>query len=378
MKTLKYMMLFAVLIAFVACNSDGEVRHLGVTAVKTLYEPGNGEIVTLQSSASASLYFEWEPALAEDGGIVLYEVGFALESGDLASPDTLLASDNSGAETYATITHKTLNQIAAYLGVGSGETTTLKWTVYSSKGINPVKAEEERTLTITRLEGFADIPSELYLTGEATESGTDIANALKLKRLTDGEFEIYTQLTAGQSFHFANGTSDASTTYSTADGKIVEAGTSTISTDGIYHITMDFNTSICSYTLVTRIGFYFCPDDEILFDLDYIGNGVFQASNTVTFKEESWGLDERYKFRMFIKENSGADEEREVEWGTLNATDSQPTTDSPDSYYYIQLFEEISQWDNKWKLMSIFDGIPATFTLYLSADSEYTHSVESN
>ena len=358
MKFLKYMVLLAFLGAFAACNSDGEVRHLGVTAVKTLYAPDNGEAVVLQSSASASLYFEWEPALAEDGGAVLYELGFSLEGGDLASPDTL-------------------NQIAAELGVGSGETATLKWTVFSSKGINPVKAEEERTLTITRLTGFADIPSELYITGEATEGGADLASALKLKRLADGEFEIYTKLTAGQSFYFANGISDASTTYSTADGKIVEAGTSTVATEGVYRITMDFNTSICTYTLVTRIGFYFCPNDEVLFDLDYIGNGVFQAENTVTFKEESWGRDERYKFRMFIKEDNGTAEEREVEWGTLNATDSQPSADSPDSYYYLQLFETTSQWDNKWKLMSIYDGVPAVFTVYLSPDGDYTHSVES-
>lgn len=376
MKILKYIMLFAVLAGFAACDSDGEVRHLGVTAVKTLYAPDNGEAVVLQSSASASLYFEWEPALAEDGGAVLYEIGFSLEGGDLASPDTLIAADNNGAENHATITHKTLNQIAAELGVGSGETATLKWTVFSSKGINPVKAEEERTLTLTRLTGFANIPNEVYITGEATEGGADLASALKMKRLADGEFEIYTKLTAGQSFHFANGTSDASTTYSTADGKIVEAGTSTVATEGVYRITLDFNTSICTYTLVTRIGFYFCPNDEVLFDLNYMGNGVFQADNTVTFKEESWGRDERYKFRMFIKENNGTAEEREVEWGTLNATDSQPTADSPDSYYYLQLFETTSQWDNKWKLMSIYDGVPAIFTLYLSADGDYTHSVE--
>ena len=83
MKFLKYMVLLAFLGAFAACNSDGEVRHLGVTAVKTLYAPDNGEAVVLQSSASASLYFEWEPALAEDGGAVLYELGFSLEGGDI-------------------------------------------------------------------------------------------------------------------------------------------------------------------------------------------------------------------------------------------------------------------------------------------------------
>ena len=57
--SIKYMMLFAFAMVFAACSSDGEVRHLGVTAVKALYEPDNGKAVVLQASASASLYFEW-------------------------------------------------------------------------------------------------------------------------------------------------------------------------------------------------------------------------------------------------------------------------------------------------------------------------------
>ena len=78
---------------------------------------------------------------------------------------------------------------------------------------------------------------------------------------------------------------------------------------------------------------------------------------------------------MTIRENGGADAEKEVEWGTLNQTDSRPTASSPESYYYLQLFTEVSQWDNKWKLMGDFDGVPATYTVYLSADQPYTHTI---
>lgn len=45
--SIKYMMLFAFAMVFAACSSDGEVRHLGVTAVKALYEPDNGKAVVL-------------------------------------------------------------------------------------------------------------------------------------------------------------------------------------------------------------------------------------------------------------------------------------------------------------------------------------------
>lgn len=46
-----------------ACTSDGVVRDLGVSAVGKLYEPANDKTVKLESSASAALYFEWQPAV---------------------------------------------------------------------------------------------------------------------------------------------------------------------------------------------------------------------------------------------------------------------------------------------------------------------------
>ena len=49
------MMLFAFAMVFAACSSDGEVRHLGVTAVKALYEPDNGKAVEPVPSCLLSL-----------------------------------------------------------------------------------------------------------------------------------------------------------------------------------------------------------------------------------------------------------------------------------------------------------------------------------
>lgn len=373
--SIKYMMLFAFAMVFAACSSDGEVRHLGVTAVKALYEPDNGKAVVLQASASASLYFEWEPSLAEDGGAVLYEVVFDKADGDFSDPVSIVTADNNGGTNHATITHKQLNQIAASAGIGSAEEGTLKWTVYASKGINPVKAEEERTLTLTRLAGFAEVPIDVYVTGEASEGGVDLAKAHKMKAVAGGEFEVYTKLAAGKPFYFTDGKTGTPREFYTADGMVKENGTTTVAKDGVYRITLDFNTGACTYTLVNKITFYFCPDGESLFELPYVGYGVFQAKETVTFKQESWGRDERYKFRMTIRENGGADAEKEVDWGTLNQTDSRPTASSPESYYYLQLFTEVSQWDNKWKLMGDFDGVPATYTVYLTADQPYTHTI---
>ncbi len=59
----------------------------------------------------------------------------------------------------------------------------------------------------------------------------------------------------------------------------------------------------------------------------------------------------------------------------MNQTDSRPTASSPESYYYVLWLENLTQWDNKWKLMGDFDGVEATYTLSLTADGAYTHSI---
>jgi hypothetical protein len=358
---------------FTACDSDGEVRDYGVTSVQKLYEPDNGKTIVLQPQGT--LLFEWEPALAEDGGNPLYEIVFDRENGDFSEPLAYMVSNNNGLENHATLTHKQINRIAATAGMEAEEQGTLKWTVYASKGYAPVKAQEERTLTITRLAGFADIPEQVYITGEATEGGTNLSNAPILKKLAEGEFEIYTELEANTPFFFTDKNSEGSRIFSSANGLLLEEGTTSVTKEGVYRIELDFTTGTATYTFVESINFFFSPTNALLFELPYIGNGVFQAkAQTVTFKQEGWGRDERYKFKMYVRDDAGEGEIREMEWGTLNPTDSRPAPDSPDSYYYITLVDP-TQWDNKWKLMGDFDGVAADYTIYLQGDKQYTHSV---
>lgn len=357
--------------AAVGCSDNMGDEDSSLAPVQEIEEPVDGKEVVLEASASASTYFEWKEVSPEEAGTVLYQIAFDTADGDFSSPVYVMNSDNNGYKNNATITHKVLNMIAGLAGLGASETGTLKWTVFTSKGLKQMQATVANSLTITRLAGFEDIPVDVYVTGEASEGGTDVSLAPKMKAVSSGEFEAYTYLTAGKDFNFTDGTR----TFYTEDGLIKENGSSTVSTDGVYRIVLDFNTGAATYTLVNRIGFYFSPSGEVLFDLPYVGYGVFQAKATVTFKQESWGRDERYKFRMFVQENGGSDAEKELEWGTLNQTDSRPNASSPESYYYMKLLEDLSQWDNKWKLNGDFDGVEATYTVYLTADMPYTHSI---
>ncbi|WP_080903245.1 SusE domain-containing protein [Parabacteroides sp. Marseille-P3160] len=371
MKTIlfKLTMIVAFAFTFIACSNNGEVRDTGVTAVKTLYEPDNGKTIALQPSASATLYFEWEPSRAEDSGNVLYEVAFDKADGDFSDPVYITAADNNGGINHATITHKQLNRIAAMAGIESSEQGTLKWTVYASKGINPVKAEEERKLTVTRLAGFADIPNQLYLTGEGTEAGATLSSALVMKKVTEGEFEIYTKLTEGKTFKFVNTLTGTPTEYALSGEKIVEGGTSTVSKTGVYKYYLDFNIGSFTVKEVTKVSLYL-NWSQMKIELPYKGLGIWEITNyTITGLSGNDDSDDRYKFRM--ESSTG-----ETEWRAAN-NDSKPTGN--EAYYYMVEKTDVEQWTNNqiWKNPSTTGWSDKTYdiTFSLAADAPYTHNL---
>lgn len=359
-------MICALAIAFAACDSDGEVRHLGVTAVEKFYGPNDELDLVLQGSSSASQVFEWEIARAEDSGLVLYEVAFDKVDGKFSSPLRLVTADNNGASATATISHKILNEVAASAGVESSEKGTIKWTVFSSKGINPVKAREERKMTITRLGGFVDIPDNLYITGEGTEAGADLSKALIMKKVKDGEFEIYTKLTAGQSFKFVSAITGEPKEYSLTGDKLVEGGTSTVSETGVYKYYIDFNIGSFTAKRVTKVNF-FINSPQVKIELPYVGFGVWELKNyTITGVDDT---DDRYKFRM--ESTAG-----ETEWRAEN-NDSKPSGNA--AYYYMVERDNVEQWTNNqiWKSPSTDGWSDKTydFMFSLNPESEYTHNL---
>ncbi len=355
--------------AFIACSDDGEVRDLGVTAVSSLYEPDNGKTIVLQASASATLYFEWEPARAEDSGMVLYEVAFDEADGDFSEPLFVAAADNNGGSNHATFTHKQLNKIAAMAGIESAQQGMLKWTVLSSKGINPMKAEEERTLSLTRLSGLADIPDNLYITGAATENGDDLSKALVMKKLADGEFEIYTKLTEGESFKFVSATTGTPLEFSLSGEQVVVGGTSSVPKTGIYKYYLDFNIGSFTSKEVTKVSL-FLNWSQMKVELPYKAYGVWELTNhTITGLTGGENTDDRYKFRM---ESSIG----ETEWRAIN-NDSKPTGN--EAYYYMVEKTNVEQWTNNqvWKSPATDGWSDKTYDISFSLNPEgsYTHNL---
>ena len=361
------------LLSFASCQKNDTMKNLNVSSVQALYDPANNSSVVLQASASASVYFDWQPALSEDGALTLYQVAFDSIGGNFSKPLYVITADNNGANTQVSITHKQLNQIAALAGIASSATGKLIWTVIASKGINQKISNVIDTLEVTRLAGFANIPNSVYITGAGTEGGTNLSNASEMKAISNGVYEIYTKLVAGQPYNFTDANvGNPRTFYIDAKGTLQEGiSTSTVSTTGVYRINLDFTTGGSTMIQITKWEFYFCPLNQFQFALNYVGNGVWTATNEpINFNQQSWGLDQRYKFRMTYVDNSGT--QAYEWWGAPASLDSAPTGLA--SYYYLYPADN-SQWNDKFKFAPEMNGALVNMSVIMSASGPYTHSV---
>lgn len=370
MKKNKFSIVFFLLslAALAGCTKDDKFKEVKVTQVNTLYSPDNGRNVILQSTGSATLYFEWENAVAEDNGVVYYDVLFDKVNGDFSNPVFVVPADNNGISTGSGITHKTLNKIGKLAGIAAAEEGTLKWTVASSRGFTRVVSKEFRTINITRTNGI-DAPDALFLTGEATEGGASLAQALTVKALGGGnEFEIYTRLLAGKKYAFVDSKTNVSRTFTVNAGTTLNesADGATVANDGIYKIHLDFSTATVTISEITKLDFFMCTPQQRE-TLTYQGKGVWKVNDIVPDFTTNWS-DDRYFFWLTI---GGA----EQKIGSAKK-DNQPPTTTTGSFFYLSFYPgDKNQWDYSFKFPNK-SATKCSIIVSFSSDAEnYTHEI---
>uniref|UniRef100_UPI0026124405 SusE domain-containing protein n=1 Tax=uncultured Chitinophaga sp. TaxID=339340 RepID=UPI0026124405 len=276
----KSISMVTLLVALLAggCKKDDYKLNTNIQPVDKLTAPLNNKFTKLQPATSA---FEWDQARAEDGSLVLYEVAFDKEDGDFSNPIARIPSDGGGVQNKLNLSHKDLNSIAGKTGIPALGTGKIKWTVLASKGFNIQPAKEARTIEVERPNGFAEIPVDVFLTGDATEAGADLAQAQKMKSVTAGVFEIYTSLKDGK-YKFTDRNSGTPNVFPLDGGLIREGGEST-HTGGtkVYRLRLDFNNAAVTVTEITGIGLWFAPNDQIMHELSYAGNGAWSFADKV-------------------------------------------------------------------------------------------------
>lgn len=346
-----------------------------VSPVANLFAPQDSLFVALNPASGALITFEWSPALAADGSLVQYELAFDTVS-DFKHPLFKVASDGTGVNTQATVSHSTLNQIAKMAGIAALDTGKLYWTVYSTKGLNEVQAAVTNVLVVARPAGFDTIPSDLYLTGSATEGGTVLTKAVHFKQTAAGVFEAYTSLKSGGSYQFVNAASGSPTTYSVVGANLKEGGSNNYTdTTAEVRFDLDFNNAVATMTVIRSVDVWYADADNVKYHLAYQGGGLWLDQNQViTENTESWGLEDRYKFRFTVNDGNGASDS--YEWyGSSNGDNSEPTSSTPPSYFYLVPATN-DQWNNCYKFVSAtMNNNQVNITVYLQPDAPYTHSV---
>jgi starch-binding outer membrane protein SusE/F len=375
-KNLVWLMLLSSSAVIIGCDDEQDL-NLNLTEVKNLLAPEDNITVELKPSQNLSMLFQWDQARAEDGSLVLYEVVFDHEDGDFSSPFYTTVSDGKGVENKLTLTHANLNTIATMGGADFFEKKKFKWTVLASKGSNVKITAQSKMIELERPGGFAVLPSDLFLTGSSTEGGAEISQALKMKQTNPGEFEIYTKLTAG-TYKFVDGlTPGARIFYINDDDGFKVVGTDNENThagpDKNYRIKINFNSLSVNVDEVKSVGFWYCWENKILYDLNYAGKGVWRIDGvTVNLSTVPWGLEERHKYKVVL--NDGV-QDKEEWWGYI-AGDS-PGQDgkygqTDPAYFHAYLIENSDQWNHAWKLdRPAIQGKVVDFVMKFSGDAPY-------
>jgi hypothetical protein len=362
------------ILALAGCEKDERDINSNISEVTAFYAPNDNIFVRLEPATSASVVFEWEQARAEDGSLVMYEVAFDEETGDFSTPIYKMSSDGNGVQPRLTLSHKDLNRIANFAGIGSLETGKIKWTVLAAKALNVKIASLSRTIEVERPAGFAEVPTEVYLTGAATEAGADLASAIKLKSTGPGTFEIFTQLKPG-TYHFANRNAGTPVTYIT-EGTALKEGSGAASpatAPTVFRIQLDFNNAAVKVSQVMKVEYWFAPRNAVEAELLYQGMGIYKAVNVpIEFRQESWGRDERYKFRVTFKDETGT--QFQEDWASSNRDNNRPDANTPAAWYNL-FKQDVNQWDYTFKFRTEADMHPVDLTVKFAPDGPYTHSI---
>ncbi|PST82889.1 hypothetical protein C7T94_09645 [Pedobacter yulinensis] len=358
-------------VLFSSCKKERtDLVTTTITPAKTTGPAATAHVVVSPAS-NAVLTFTWEPAKTGNYSGVFYEVQFDKENGNFTKPIYRSGTGRQNVEPKLVLSHKEVNKLAYAAGIPELATGKVRWRVVASNGVIEAFSEPS-VISLARPAGFAENPTDVYLSGEATETGADLAKAMKFKRLSDGVFELYTALSPG-SYKLTDKTSGTPLTFSVDGGLLKEAasGASPAAVKTVYRINLDFNKSTAVLTEIQSAGLWFAPYNRIQATLAYAGQGVFRATDVqVTWKQETWGKDERYKFRVSEKGPAGTIAVRN--WGSSNKDNSRPTSGTAASYFFLREVDN-TQYDYTYKFMS--ESEKADIELNFGASADYTHKI---
>lgn len=258
--------------------------QLSTPAIKGPAE--NAALVLDEDAPTQAIRFEWEAAKSSKNYQVRYTVVLdSAANADFNTPILRMPSGNGGKDLSAAPTAAQLDQALSAAGYEANTAVPLKWAVIAQSLDLETMATQQITITRFATESF---PTQLFLSGTATEKGTDLSQAIAMKPLKDGSgnlsnvYEVYTGLSSAGTFKFYSAADAQAMNYGAANGQLQKNGAAIASPGaGQYRITVDLNTN--TYDLL-QIDKWSVVGDIITggwggdAPLQYKGNGVWEGS----------------------------------------------------------------------------------------------------
>ena len=298
MKKLK--LLFCTLLALTALVSCEE-ENLDPIGEWDLSAPafnaGETSVVLDEETPSESFSFSWAPSVSSERYQVRYAVVIdTVGSTDYSTPVLRKTSGNGGKDTSISFTASEIDLAMSYAGFPVAEASDLEMAVIATS--IDKQATDVQTVSITRFVN-GSLPEQLYISGAATEAGTDLSQAIPMRSLKDADgnttfnFEVYTHLESGAGFKLYSQQELPANVYGGEDGKIIINGPAiTVPEAGEYRLSVNLNEKTYELLKIDRFSFVGegIPNgwggDE---PLEYIGNGVWQKVLSLQVPESGQG-----------------------------------------------------------------------------------------
>jgi len=290
MKKINLLMSLLVLLFGVwACEENDNLEPIGnweLSAPAIKGPADNAAIILNEDAKTEAIRFEWGAAVSSKNYQVRYT--FVLDSAsnaDFKTPILTMASDNAGKGLFVAPTAAQIDQALAAAGYEANTEVALKWAVIA-KSLD-VESVSAQNISIKRFETEA-FPTQLFVSGTATEKGADLSQAIAMKALKNAEgnltnvYELYTGLTSGGTLMFYSAQSSQGMTYGDASGQLATNGAAiTAPGTGQYRITVDFNTNTYTFLKIDKwsvVGGNITGEWSGDEPLQYKGNSVWQGS----------------------------------------------------------------------------------------------------
>ncbi|MDW5288907.1 SusE domain-containing protein [Formosa sp. PL04] len=286
---IKIIFLLVLIFTIGACEEEDNLQPEGQWELSTpsaVTPQSNEQIVLEENNTNELITFSWTEATSSAGYDVYYSVLIVDgENPNYTNPIMDIEAENSGKDLSATVSYGDLDTALSLAGYAANSNANLIWAAVAQS-----LSKEEMGISNLIVKRFENeiIPTQLFLSGTATENGNDISNAIPLRRLNNSEgnpsnnYEMYTSLTAGNTFMFYSEQSLPAHKYGGAEDVLVKNGNPiSVTEDGQYRISVDLDNNTYSLLKINTWNVKGSPiiggwdSDE---PLAYIGGGVWQAS----------------------------------------------------------------------------------------------------